>query len=107
MLRNVKRYAMQTEDWLRYHPALRSALSRYKVWRDLVSRPRDDQGLARSIIKLCAAARLASSRDAERRIQDKILRRVHRLDARAVDWSEFVSHVDGRHRPRAALVQPF
>src|SRR2546423_488417 len=37
MLRNVKRYAMQTEDWLRYHPALRSALSRYKVWSDLVA----------------------------------------------------------------------
>ena len=60
MLGNVKRYAMETEDWLRYHPALRSALSRYKLWSDRVSPPRDDQGLARSIVKLCAAARLAS-----------------------------------------------
>lgn len=106
MLTRVKRYALETEDWLRYHGGVRSMLSRYALWSDGLAPAQDDQELARSIVGLCAAARLASSSSAVRRIQDTIRGRVARLDVRRVDWSEFVAHIDDVHAPRAVLLKP-
>lgn len=106
MLAPVKRCAIATEDWLRYHPVVRGVLSRYKLWTDRVAPCRSDQALARSIVKLCAAARLAPSDERVRRIQASIVERVGGLRRANVDWSEFVTHLDIPRIGRSVLLKP-
>jgi glycosyltransferase involved in cell wall biosynthesis len=107
MLTAVKRYALETEDWLRYNRAVRALLSRYALWTDRLAPAANDQALARSVGRLCAAARLTCSGLEVQRIQRSIRERVAQLDARRVDWSEFVPHSDTRHASRAVLLKPW
>src|SRR5438128_8350605 len=106
MLSGVKRYALETEDWLRYNAVVRDVLSRCKLWTDRIASTEDDQNRARSIVRLCTAARLASSDGAARAVQQRITARVARLEPRRVDWSERVPPIDGSYAPRAVLLEP-
>lgn len=107
MLAPVKRCALATQDWLRYHPVVRGVLSRYKLWTDRVAPCRSDQALARSIVKLCAAARLTPSDEHVRRIQARIVERAGRLSFANVAWSEFVAHLDIPRIGRSVLLKPW
>jgi glycosyltransferase involved in cell wall biosynthesis len=106
MLRNfAKRLALELEDRLRYHPLVRGVLCRWKLWRD---RPAaDPQGLARSIVGLCAAARLANSDAAQARIQERIVARVRQLDLRRLDWTEFIRDIDTPCLGKGVILKPY
>jgi hypothetical protein len=104
---HVKRCAIEAEDWLRYHPVVRGVLSRYQVLRDRMAGPRDQAGLVRSIVKLCAAARLAGSDAAVAAIQQRIRERVVLLDPKRVDWAPLVAHLEEPVIGRALLLKPW
>jgi hypothetical protein len=106
MLAWVKRCALGAEDWLRYHPVVRGALSRYKLLTDHDPRPTDQQAVARSVVRLCSAANLAGSDRAVRAVQRRIRQRVGLLDFRRVGWSEFADHLDGPRVGRGLVMKP-
>jgi len=95
-----------TEDRLRFSPTVRRALARYRLMRDAIGPRRDAQGIARSIDRLCAAARLAPAEATMRRIERKIHARIARLDPQWVDWSEFVGSVNDPRIRKAAILKP-
>jgi hypothetical protein len=97
----------EAEDWLRYHPAVRGLLGRYKWWRDSARRPHDHQARPRSVRDLCAAARLVGDPAALRKIHSRILQRVAELDPRQVNWSEFVVNIEQRWMPRGVILKPW
>ena len=57
----VQRLKIEAEDTLRYHPAVRSCLCAIELLKDRTPPAADPQAIARSIVRLCAAARLAAS----------------------------------------------
>ena len=107
VMAQVKRCAIEAEDWLRYHPVVRGVLSRYQVLRDGLGQPRNTPALVRSIVKLCGAARLASTDDAVAAIQRRIHERLALLDAKQVDWSPLVAHLDHPKIGRGLLLKPW
>src|SRR4051794_17958139 len=107
MVSLLKRSAIKAEDWLRYHPAVRGLVGRYKWWRGSAARPPGHPAPARPVPDPCAAARLVSEPAALRRIHERILQRVAELDPRRVDWSEFVFGIDQRWMPRGVLLKPW
>lgn len=112
MVATFKRYARETEDWLRYHPRVRDFLSLTKRWGDRLRSTRlrsarDPQELARSVVRLCAAARLAHDLDDVRELQRQIHERLAELKARELDWTEFVPDIDDRRLDKAAILKPY
>jgi glycosyltransferase involved in cell wall biosynthesis len=107
MVSLLRRSVIEAEDWLRYHPVVRGVLGRYRWWREARAAPRDHQQLARSIRNLCAAARLSTDSIALGQIHQRILERLGRLDAKRVNWTEFVPDVDEPWLPRAAVLKPY
>jgi glycosyltransferase involved in cell wall biosynthesis len=99
MLSYCKRRWLEIEDRLRYHPRVRHAICRYKLWRT----PAQD---ARAIVQLCAAARLADNDLLERQIQERIVERVRRLDLGQLDWTEFVPDFRDPRIPKSAILKP-
>jgi hypothetical protein len=106
MLTLIRRQALETEDWLRYHPQVRCLLSRYQLWRSRRS-ANEPQALAHAIVRRCAAARLATDEAVEARIQADIVPFVEQLADRPVDWAEFVPHFHSLQLAKAALLKPY
>jgi len=107
MLTQLRRRALETEDWLRYHPLVRDLYSQYELWRGRAIDSETPQALARAIQRRCAAARLATDPAAEARIQAEIRRRVRALVGRPLDWAEHIADFHDPHVPRAALLKPY
>jgi len=107
MLARVKRCVIETEDWLRYSPAVRNVMSRVKLLSDGVAQPRDGEGLAQSISKLCAAARLTMDESAVKCIQRRIHERVRLLDPFHVNWSKLVPFFGDGRLVKAAILKPW
>ena len=107
MLSLLQRIRIETEDWLRYHPRVRSAVALYKSWREPKVIPRNPQELTRSIGRLCTVARLAHSAAEVRSAEQRILERVATLDPVQVDWSEFVPRINNPVVPRGVILKPF
>jgi glycosyltransferase involved in cell wall biosynthesis len=102
----LKRWRVELEDWLRYHPRVRRAICRYKLWRTRSPDPGDPQAVARAIVQLCAAARLAEDAALESRIQERIRAFVAQLDVARLDWSEFVHDFHDPRVSKAAILKP-
>jgi glycosyltransferase involved in cell wall biosynthesis len=100
MLSFCKRHWLETEDWLRYGPRVRRSICQYKLWR---TRTQD----ARSIVQLCAAARLADDDALERHIQDRIVERVRQLDLGQLDWADFARDFRDPRIHKAAILKPY
>jgi len=100
-------WKIELEDRLRFNPAVRNALCRWKLLRERPPAADDHQGLARSIHRLCAAARLAPDEALMRQVESEILARVRRLDAAQVNWPEFEPDIDRRQIEKAAVLKPF
>jgi glycosyltransferase involved in cell wall biosynthesis len=106
MVAFAKRWKIQAEDALKNSPLVRGALSRCKLWT-IPGATRDQQTLARSIKKLCAAARFATSDDAVRAIQGQIHKRLQALEPKKVDWSPFAANSNDFRIPRGVLLKPW
>jgi glycosyltransferase involved in cell wall biosynthesis len=107
MLTLLQRHALETEDWLRYHPFVRGVLSQFQLWVGGIAATNNPQALARVIRRHCTAARLAAHTAVEEHIQADIALLVSRLAGRAIDWPEFVPAFHDRHVPKAALLKPY
>lgn len=107
MISFVKRAAIEAEDWLRYNATVRDVVGWWKMLSEHLSRPEGDQPLARSIAKLCAAARYANNDATVARIQDTIRERVRRLNIKRVDWAEFVPFVEVPWSARSVILKPW
>src|SRR5947209_692865 len=106
MLAVVKRWKLEAEDRLKYSPLVRGLFSRYQRWAAPAVNG-DQQALAVSIQRLCAAARFANGDTAVRAIQGKIHDRLAALQPRQVDWTHFVDHVLDPRMPRGVLLKPW
>jgi hypothetical protein len=102
-----KRLRLEAEDRLRYHPAVRRSISRYKLWRTPRPQPGDTQAAARAIVQLCAAARLAVNDEELREIEARIVALADRLDAGGLDWTEFMPGFDDPRLTKAAILKPY
>jgi hypothetical protein len=107
MLSQLQRFRIETEDWLRYHPRVRSSVALYKSWRESKTKPDNPQDLTRSINRLCAVARLSQSRAKVRSAEQRILERVAKLDPAQVDWSEFIPRIENPVVPRGVILKPY
>ncbi len=106
MLSIFKRLRLEIEDWLRYHPRVRRSICRLQLLRTRRPDPHDSQAVARTIVKLCTAARLAEDAELERRIQERIALLVQHLDATKLDWTEFVPDFNDPRVYKAAILKP-
>jgi glycosyltransferase involved in cell wall biosynthesis len=106
MLSQLKRVRLETEDHLRYSPFFRGLLCKYIRWR-APSANGDQQVLAASIDRLCAAARYASDEHTVLSIERQILDRLPLLDPKKVDWSSFGKNLDTKDLPRSILLKPY
>jgi hypothetical protein len=95
-----KRKRVEVEDWLRYSPVVRGGICRWKLWR---TRAAD----AHAIVQLCAAARLTDNEPLERRIQDRIVEAIGRLDLARLDWPAFVPDFREPRISKAAILKPY
>jgi glycosyltransferase involved in cell wall biosynthesis len=106
MMRWARRLALEMEDRLRYAGFVRESLCRLKLWRD--REPGDNpEAVARSIVNLCAAARLATSDAIQARIQERIVERVRRLDETRLDWPKLLPEIDSRRISKGVILKPF
>jgi glycosyltransferase involved in cell wall biosynthesis len=107
MVLALKRVARETEDWLRYHPAVRRALGACRRWQDRLRPVRAPQDAARSIARLCTAARMTDDPVAIAELQRTIHERLADLDLAPADWSEFVPDIDRAELAKAAVLKPW
>jgi glycosyltransferase involved in cell wall biosynthesis len=106
MVSLLKRWKLQAEDTLKYNPLVRGALSRYQRWTTAAANG-DQQVLAASIQRLCAAARLASGEAAKQAIASQLRARLGLLRPREVDWSPFADHLTEPVLPRSVVLKPW
>jgi hypothetical protein len=107
MLSQLRRRALETEDWLRYHPVVRGLYSQHEIWRGRTAIRDDPHALANAIRRKCAAARLASDPKVELRIQEDIGQLVRRLAGYAPDKVAWGPDGDDPYIPKAAILKPY
>lgn len=101
------RWSLASQDWFRNSPTVRNLFGRYKLWTDHWHKTGDNQELARSLARLCAAVRHLQDPGRVRQVQAVIRDRVAQLDYRQVDWREFVPDVDEPEVPRGIILKPW
>jgi hypothetical protein len=106
MLSTLKRWQMRTEDRLKYSTWARTLVSRYQRWRTPPANG-NQQKLAASIVRLCAACRFATADRGVRSLENQILERTRALDPRQVDWNAFVRDLDDPAVPRSVILKPW
>lgn len=106
MLTWLKRWRLELEDWLRYHPRVRRSMCRLKLWRTPTPPATDSQAIARVITQICTAARLAEDDELERQIQERIVAMVAQLQPRELDWSSLVPEFNDPRIYKAAVLKP-
>jgi glycosyltransferase involved in cell wall biosynthesis len=103
---HLSRLSLEARDRLLHSPAVRSVLSRYLRLR--AGRPDvdDPQAVARSIQRLCSAARLATTPASLERVERRIHRLVQQLDTTRLEWGQFVPGFDRRALEKAVILKP-
>jgi hypothetical protein len=107
MFRLFKRLALGFADRVRYHPAVRGLLARLKLWRDALTWPRDSQSRAHSVVRLCAAARLAGSDRLMKKIERRLRARTAGLVPAQVRWDGLVPGIRRPDLGKAVLLKPW
>jgi glycosyltransferase involved in cell wall biosynthesis len=106
MLAPLCRYSLELRDLLISTPIVRATLSQcIRLWDGKPDR-NDPQAVARSIRRLCSAARLAPTAKIMRRVEVQILRRIEQLDAAKLDWKEFIPDFENRTLGKAVILKP-
>ncbi len=85
----VQRLKIEAEDTLRYSNPARSVLCEVELLKDKSPPASDPQAIARSIVRLCAAARLAANKAQLLKVEALIAERIQLLGKRPVDFAEF------------------
>ena len=106
LLARFHRASIELRDGLTYSPAARSFLYRCRCLREVKSGRDDAQAVARSVVRLCSAARVAPTLVKMRSIENQIHQRMELLDTTKLDWKEFVPDCDRRTIATAAIIKP-
>ncbi|MBI3690706.1 MAG: hypothetical protein HY239_08650 [Mycolicibacterium aromaticivorans] len=99
-------WKIELRDWLRFNPAIRSLLCRLRLATDATPPSNDPQAVARSIQRLCGAARLAPTHELLLQVEARLHERVRALDASRLDWREFEPDITDRRIPKAVVLKP-
>src|SRR5579884_2061895 len=101
----LKRFQLESRDRIRFSKPLRKCLSHLAGWQ---ARNGDDpQQIARSIVLLCRAARLASTEQRMCSIERQIRERIAALKNRPVDWSQFVGQMKRNRIEAGIILKPY
>jgi glycosyltransferase involved in cell wall biosynthesis len=102
----LARWSLEARDRLIHSPAVRSVLSRWIGFR--AGRPAggDPQAIARSIERLCTAARLAPTPAQMEHVEEQIKSRAASLDVARLDWRQFLPDFDRRTLEKAVILKP-
>lgn len=101
-----KRLRLWLADGLRYSPLVRGGLCRWQLLRDTLARPHSSQRLARSVARLCGAARLATTDASMVRIEARIRQHAERLRWEEVNWEGLVPRIRDANLSKAVLLKP-
>jgi glycosyltransferase involved in cell wall biosynthesis len=102
----LARWSLEARDRIIHSPAVRSVLSRWIAFRTGQPAEDDPQAIARSIERLCTAARLAPTPAQMERVEEQIQRRVESLDATRLEWKPFLPDFDRRTLEKAVILKP-
>ena len=105
-MKRVKVWKIKVEDWLRYNPRVRRALSSWYAHKGRKLSSGDPQQIARAIDLLCKAARLADSRECLLQIEQTIKDRIQTLAGRKFNWLEFEKTSNERRIFKAVVLKP-
>lgn len=103
----ASRIKIQFTDHLKYSPRIRAARCRLATWREGRPVADDPQAIARSIHKLCTAARNAGSASQLLGVEDRIKQRVQLLKGRGFDWLEFEPKANRKVIDNSVVLKPY
>lgn len=103
----MMRWQIELEDWARASGLVRLALCEAKLHGKRRPAVNDHQALARHIVRLCEAARLATNESLMRNIERRIRECVRRLDVQQLNWGELIPRFDDPCIPKAAVLKPW
>lgn len=101
----LTRLQIETKDRIRHSQLLRQFLSYPVEWRS--KRGQEPQQIARTIVELCKAARLAGSDTRMAQVEQRIREQVALLKGRPIDWSEFVGQMKRDRIEAAVVLKPY
>ncbi len=101
----LTRLKLETKDRIRHSQLLRQFLSYPVEWRS--KRGQEPQQIARTIVELCKAARLAGSDARMVRVEQRIREQVASLQGRPIDWTEFVGQMKRDRIEAAVVLKPY
>jgi hypothetical protein len=107
MITLLQRRALETEDWLRYHPLVRGLCSDYQCWRGRGEAPPDPLAALPALCRRCAAARFAGDLEAEARIQADIAQFVRQLAEHAPARAAWAPGFDDTPIFKTAVLKPY
>ncbi len=103
----MKRLAIEYADRLRYARLSRLLLGKLKLARESAPMAGDDGALARSIVRLCAIARLTGEEQVPGKVTELIKERVALLNRNRLDLTEFVPETKSRALLKMAILKPW
>jgi len=103
----LQRSWLELQDRLKFNSAVRALVCRKELLFDKSPHSQDAQGLARSIARLCALARLSPNSKLQLQIEERIQQRLLLLAPENIEWNEFVPGVDNPRVGKAAVIKPW
>jgi hypothetical protein len=103
----ASRIKIQVKDGLKYSPRIRSLRCKVATMQERMPPQDDPQAIARSIHRLCTAARNATSKAQMLKVEDRIKQRVQLLDGRVFDWREFDTQAAQSNINSCAVIKPY
>jgi len=101
------RWLIEAEDSARANTLVRWTLCQIKLWKNRQPPFGDHQALARHIVQLCNAARLATSEDWLHLIEAQIQQCVQQLNVQKVKWEKLVPGFENPHISKAVILKPW
>lgn len=102
----LDRLKIETEDFLRYSPAIRNTLARYTMARAARIPTRTVAGYMQQLDRLCSAARMASDdgllQEAERRIEHCVAQ----INPNEIPWETILPDPTSRRLTKGILLKP-
>jgi glycosyltransferase involved in cell wall biosynthesis len=103
----LKRLKIQIEDIVRFNPAVRNLLAFSALWKTRGKRAANSDEAARTVEKLCQAARLAASDSMMLKVEAAIARQLPAIEPEHVKWSEFLSDYNDDKLYKAIVLKPY
>jgi hypothetical protein len=103
----IARLKIEAEDFLRYNPAVRNALARYKISRAGGAKAGDTRSAISALRELCAAARLASDDTLVMRAESAIRDVLQRIEPSKISWEEILPDPSSRTVTKGIILKPW